>query len=178
MSISQDNGRRVFALQIAGLQYRYHSIVPPSSTNLDADLISGISYDDSQAIVAVGSFNSSIDPNGGVAEYGSISLELSILKNGLASDPGVVFGRIGKRSGNISRANLETDITFNALPQTINLDSDLSSLSTPRLMHIGAETFRVTAFTSSSMTIADRGVAGSQYQSHRIDCTNLIDPIC
>ena len=169
MSISQDNGRRVFALQIAGLQYRYHSIVPPSSTNLDADLISGISYDDSQAIVAVGSFNSSIDPNGGVAEYGSISLELSILKNGLASDPGVVFGRIGKRSGNISRANLESDITFDPLPQTINLDSDLSSLSTPRLMHIGAETFRVTAFTSSSMTIADRGVAGSQYQSHRID---------
>jgi len=169
MSISQDNGRRVFAIQIAGLEYRYHSINPPTSTNLDADLISGISYNDSQAIVAVGAFNSSIDPNGGVAEYGSVSLELSILKNGLASDPGVVFGRIGKRSGNVSRANLESDITFDPLPQTINLDSDLSSLSTPRLMHIGAETFRVTSFTSSSMTIADRGVAGTQYQSHRID---------
>ena len=163
MSISKDQGRRVFAVQIAGLQYRYHSIIPPSSTNLDSDVASGIAYEDSQAIVAVGAFNSSIDPNGGVAEYGSVSLELSILKNGLASDPGVVFGRIGKRSANVSRANLETDITFDPLPQIINLDTDLSSLSIPRLMHVGAETFRVTAFTSTTMMLADRGVGGSQW---------------
>ena len=169
MSISKDQGRRVFAVQIAGLQYRYHSIIPPSSTNLDSNVASGIAYNDSQAIVAVGAFNSSIDPNGGVAEYGSVSLELSILKNGLVSDPGVVFGRIGKRSSNVSRANLETDITFDPLPQTINLDTDLSALSVPRLMHVGAETFRVTAFTSTTMKLADRGVGGSQYQSHRLN---------
>ena len=169
MSITRDEGRRVFALEIAGLKYRYHSVNPSSTMNLDTHVISGIQYVDTEAIVSLGSFNSSIDPIGGVAEYGAVSIELSILKNNLESDPGVVFGRIGKRSDNITRANLETDITFDALPQTINLDSDLSSLSVPRLMHIGAETFKVSAFTASSMTISDRGVGGSQFQSHRID---------
>ena len=118
MSITRDEGRRVFALEIAGLKYRYHSVNPPSSSNLDSNMITGISYDDSQAIVSLGSFNSSIDPIGGVAEYGAVSIELSILKNNLESDPGVVFGRIGKRSDNITRANLETDITFDAVSYT------------------------------------------------------------
>ena len=176
MSITNDNARRVFALEIAGLIYRYHSIKPPATTNLNSLMIAGISYDDSEAIISVGTFNSSIDPAGGVAEYGSVSIELSILKNGLNSDPGVVFGRIGKRSDNINRANLESDITFDALPQTINLDSDLSSLSVPRLMHVGAETFKVTSFTSSSMTISNRAVGDSQYQSHRIDSRSSMIP--
>jgi len=169
MSITKDEGRRVFALEIAGLKYRYHSISPPSSSNLNSNIVAGIAYNDSQAIVGLGAFNSSIDPNGGVADYGSVSIDLSILKNNLESDPGVVFGRIGKRSDNVTRANLETDITFNSLPQTINLDSDLSALSVPRLMHIGAETFKVTAFTAANMTISNRGVGDSQFQSHRID---------
>ena len=169
MSITRDEGRRVFALEIAGLKYRYHSIIPPSSSNLNSNIAAFIAYNDTQAIVSIGSFNSSIDPVGGVAEYGAVSIELSILKNNLESDPGVVFGRIGKRSDNITRANLETDITFDSLPQTINLDSDLSGLSVPRLMHIGAETFRASAFTATSMTISNRGVGNSQFQSHRID---------
>jgi hypothetical protein len=176
MSITNDNARRVFALEIAGLIYRYHSIKPPATTNLNSLMVAGISYDDTEAIVSIGAFNSSIDPAGGVAEYGSVSIELSILKNGLNSDPGVVFGRIGKRSDNINRANLESDITFDALPQTINLDSDLSSLSVPRLMHVGAETFKVTSFTSSSMTISNRAVGDSQYQSHRIDSRSSMIP--
>jgi hypothetical protein len=171
MTITNDNARRVFALQIAGLQYRYHSINPPSSSNLDENLISGVvsPYTDTQAITGVGSFQSSIDPAGGVAQYGAVSLELSILKNGLSSDPGIVFGRVGKRSGGVFRANLEENITFDALPQSIDIDRDLTGLSVPRYMHVGAETFRVSSFSSSSMTISHRAVGNTQYQSHKLD---------
>ena len=178
MSITKDNARRVFALEIAGLKYRYHSINPPASSNLDTNLISGISsnYEDSQGIVSIGSFQSSIDPAGGVAQYNSISIELSILKNGLPSDPGIVFGRIGKRSDSVQRANLENDITFNSLPQTIAIDNDFSALSVPRFMHIGAESFRISAFTSNSMTISHRAIGNSQFQSHRIDARSSSIP--
>ena len=90
MSITLDQGRRVFALEIAGLEYRYHSINPPASTNLNANLTTGFPYTDIEAIVAVGAFNSEIDPSGGVAQYSALSIELSILKDGLSSDPGIV----------------------------------------------------------------------------------------
>jgi len=96
--ITSDLGRRVFCLQVAGLPYRYHSINPPSSTNLDANIATGIPYTDAQGIISVGAFNSSIDPSGGLASYSPLSIELSILKDGSASDPGIIFGRVGKRS--------------------------------------------------------------------------------
>ena len=54
MSITRDEGRRVFALEIAGLKYRYHSINPTSTRNLDTHVISGIQYIDTEAIVSIG----------------------------------------------------------------------------------------------------------------------------
>jgi hypothetical protein len=166
--ITSNNGRRVFALQIAGLQYRYHSIVPPSSTNLTANIATSIAYEDVQAIVSVGAFTSEIDPSGGVASHSPLSIELSITKDGTASDPGVIFGRVGKRSSGVSQANLEEDITFASLPQTFDIDQDLSALSVPRLMHVGAETFRCNIINTTSLTFDQRAVGGSQYQSHQI----------
>ena len=156
--ITNDNGRRVFALQIAGLEYRYHSITPPSSTNLTADIATSIPYEDVQAIVGVGAFTSEIDPSGGVASHSPLSIELSITKDGSDSDPGVVFGRIGKRSSGVLQANLEENITFDALPLIFDIDKDFSSLSTPRLMHVGAETFRASAFLSTTVTLDERAV--------------------
>jgi hypothetical protein len=134
--ITSDNGRRVFCLQIAGLDTRYHSIVPPASTNLDSFVTPNISYVDKQAIVGVGAFQSNIDPSGGVATYSPISVSLSILRDGSSTDPGVIFSRVGKRATAVTQANLEENISFDALPQTIDLDTDLSSLSTPRLIHV------------------------------------------
>jgi len=32
MTVSSEHGRRVFALQVAGLEYRYHSNTPPTSS--------------------------------------------------------------------------------------------------------------------------------------------------
>ena len=88
MTVDSDHGRRVFALQIAGLKYRYHSVSPPASTSLDSTIVTGISYVDTQAITAVGSVSASIDPSGGVADYGAVSVTLGINRRGGVSDAG------------------------------------------------------------------------------------------
>ncbi len=175
--ITNDLGRRVFCLQVAGLPYRYHSITPPVSSNLDTTIATGINYTDVQSIVSVGAFNSSIDPSGGLASYSPLSIELSILKDGTASDPGVIFGRVGRRSSSVTQANLDEDLNFNALPQTINIDKDLSSLSVPRLVHVGSETFRASGFTSSSVTVDERALGGSEYQIHAISLQGSSVPV-
>jgi len=175
--ITSDLGRRVFCLQVAGLPYRYHSINPPSSTNLDANIATGIPYTDAQGIISVGAFNSSIDPSGGLASYSPLSIELSILKDGSDSDPGIIYGRVGKKSSGVTQCNLEEVLNFDALPQTIDIDKDLTSLSTPRLVHIGSETFRASAFTSSTVTLDERAVGGSEYQYHAISLQGSSVPI-
>lgn len=174
--INSDNGRRVFCLQIAGLPIRYHSITPPNVSNLDNDITTGISYTDTEGILSVGAFQSSIDPSGGLATYSPLSIELMIKRDGSATDPGIIFSRVGKRAA-VTQTNLEENITFDALPQTIDIDQDLSSLSVPRLIHIGSETFRASAFTSSSMTLSDRAVGDSIYQSHDISLQGTSVPI-
>tara|TARA_Y100000592_G_scaffold9199_2_gene12877 strand:+ start:20841 stop:23885 length:3045 start_codon:yes stop_codon:yes gene_type:complete len=175
--INSDHGRRVFCLQISGLKYRYHSINPPASSNLDSEIVSGISYVDIQAINKVGSFQSSIDPAGGIASYSPISIDLSFLKDGSTYDPGILFNRVGKRAASVAQANLEENINFDPLPQTINIDKDLTSLSTPRIMHVGGESFKISSFTSSSMTISDRAIGDSIYQDHDISLQGSFTPI-
>jgi len=68
-------------------------------------------------------------------------------------------------------------LNFDALPQTIDIDKDLTSLSTPRLVHIGSETFRASAFTSSTVTLNERAVGGSEYQYHAISLQGSSVPI-
>jgi hypothetical protein len=174
--ISADQGRRVFCLQIAGLQHRYHSIKPPASSNLDSNITTGIAYTDTEAILSVGSFNSSIDVAGGLASYSSISIELAIKRDGSDSDPGIVFGRVGKRAS-VFQTNLESNITFSSLPITVNVEEDLSSLSTPRLIHVGGETFRASAIGTSTITLSDRAVGGSPFQSHEISLQGSSIPL-
>ena len=64
MSISSELGRRVFALQVSGLEYRFHSNAPPSSSNLEANIATSIPYIDRQGIISVGAFSASVDPTG------------------------------------------------------------------------------------------------------------------
>ena len=175
--ITNNNGRRVFALQVAGLSTRYLSIAPPSSSNLSSNIATSISYSDVQGIVAVGAFTSNIDPSGGISSHSPLSIELSILKDGSSHDPGGIFGRVGRRSSSVTQTNLDENINFDSLPLTIDIDKDLSALSVPRLMHVGSETFRVNAFTSSSMTIDERALGGTQYQSHDIGLQGSSVPI-
>ena len=96
--INSENGRRVFALEIGGLIYRYHSTTPPSSTSLDATIATGINYIDKQGILTVGAFSASVDPSGGIGEYSAITITLAIDRRGDSGDAGIIFGRCGARS--------------------------------------------------------------------------------
>lgn len=175
--ISSNNGRRVFCLQVAGLQHRYHSISPPTLSNLDNNITTGIAYTDTEAILSVGSFQSSVDPAGGLASYSPLSIDLAVKRDGSISDPGIVFSRVGERS-EATQTNLQTDITFdNTFPLTVNTEDNLSSLSAPALIHVGSETFRASAFGSSSITLSNRAVGGSVYQSHEISLQGTSVPI-
>ena len=100
MIISSDNGRRVFVLQVAGLRYRYMSHeLNLSGSNLDANITTGIAYQNVTGLVSVGALSGSIDPAGGVASYQGVSITLASRgARGAVSDPHVVFGRCGARS--------------------------------------------------------------------------------
>jgi hypothetical protein len=172
MTISSANGRRVFALQVAGLEYRYHSTTPPTSTNLDATIATGINYDDRQGIISVGAFSASVDPSGGIAQYSPLSITLQIDRKGGASDPGVVFGRCGARSAS-TKAQLTN--SSNRQDLTISVDQNFSSLSYPRLFHIGAETVRASAATSVTVFVT-RGQGGTSAQNHEINLEGSFVP--
>jgi len=171
--ITSQHGRRVFALQIAGLEYRYHSNPPPASSNLTSNVAAGIAYVDQEGLVSVSDFSASIDPSGGVAQYDSITLTLGIdRRRGGVGDPGIIFGRCGARSGSI-RSQLSASASRSDL--TFQTASDLTSLSYPRLMHIGAETVRASSATSTSVTVV-RAVGGSVRQAHAVGLEGSFTP--
>ena len=166
--ITSDFGRRVFALQIGGLSTRYLSHdVDVSSSNLDSNLTTGVSYSNVQGIVEVGAYQASIDPAGGIADYAPVSVTLKVDRlRGTSSDPHVIFGRCGPRSTDVSKAQISTDIQHDFPSVVITVDNDFTSLSYPRVFHIGAETVRVSGATSTTLTITNRGVGRTPIQSH------------
>ena len=173
MSVTSQHGRRVFVLEVAGLPQRYHSHPPPSSSNLDANITTGIAYTDIESIVAVGSFSASIDPSGGVATYGAVSVTLGIdRRRGGLNDPGVIFGRCGARSAS-TRARLTQ--SSDRIDTTLTVDTDFSSETFPKLFHIGAETVRATSATSTVITV-QRGVGNTPQQTHSIDLEGSFVP--
>ena len=74
MTITRDNGRRVFALEVGGLLYRYNSGTTPSG--LSSVITSGINYVDVEGIISVSAFSASIDPSGGIGQYEPLPLLL------------------------------------------------------------------------------------------------------
>ena len=103
--IDYDFGRRIFVLEIGGLSIRYvSSDVDVSSSNLNANLTTGVPYVNKQGIVSVGAYQASIDPAGGIANYSPLTVSLSIDRfRGDTTDPHVIFGRCGPRSTDVSR---------------------------------------------------------------------------
>jgi len=173
MSITSQHGRRVFALEVGGLEYRYHSSTPPSSSNLSSTIATGINYTDLEGIVSVGDFSAQVDPSGGVADYDAVTISLSIdRRRGGAGDPGIIFGRCGARSSS-TRSQISASVARDAT--SISTASDLSSLSYPRLLHIGAETVRASAASSSAVTCS-RGVGNTPTQTHSIDLEGSVAP--
>lgn len=166
--ITNDNGRRIFALEIGGLSVRYLSNdVDVSSSNLDSNLTTGVSYTNVEGIVEVGAYQASIDPAGGVAQYAPVSITLKADRlRGTTTDPHVIFGRCGPRSSDVQKGQISTDIPHDFPSVVITVDNDFSSLTFPRVMHIGAETVRVSAATSTTLTITNRGVGRTPIQNH------------
>lgn len=166
--IDYDFGRRIFVLEIGGLSIRYvSSDVDISSSNLDANLTTGVPYVNKQGIVSVGAYQASIDPAGGIANYSPLTVSLSIDRfRGDTTDPHVVFGRCGPRATDVTKAQISTDILHKDATKTITVDQDFTSLSFPRVMHIGAETVRVSGATSTTLTISNRGVGRTPIQNH------------
>ena len=175
MSISSENGRRVFCLEIGGLKYRYHTKLPVGSTNLDADIATSISYVDIESILSVGNFSASIDPSGGIGEYSPVTVSLAIDKKAGEGDAGVIFGRCGARSSGLKAqitATVERDSTF------IRVNSSMTSLSYPRLLHIGGETVRASSALSASLIVVTngRGAGNTPIQYHSIALEGSIGP--
>lgn len=171
--INSENGRRVFALEIGGLLYRYHSTKPPASTSLDSEIATGIDYDDRQGILIVSSFNASLDPSGGIGQYSAVTVTLAIDKKGDLGEPGTVFGRCGARSAS-TKAQLTSNL--NRTGAVVFVDTNLTSLTYPRLMHIGGETVRASAALSTRLIVSDRGVANTPVQNHSIDLEGSLVP--
>jgi len=165
--ITKDNARRVFALEIKGLPVRYYSGPAPSTMATHIDSGSEIAFTDLRAITGVSQYSAQLDPSGGVAEYAPISVSLAIdKKRGGVNDPHVIFERCGLRS-TITKAKIESDILHETTASfSLSVDTDLTSLSYPRLMHIGAETVKISSATSSALTISERGVANTPKQAH------------
>lgn len=172
MSLSDDNARRVFVLQVAGLSVRYYSGVDPAGSNLPSTIATGINYTNVNAISEVGAYQGSIDPSGGVANYGAVTITLNMNRvSGDINDPHVVFGRCGARAADVVRAQLTQDLTHEDAGGFLTIDRDItSSITAPALMHIGAETVRVSIVSSSPdrVFISDRGIGDSPIQSHLI----------
>ena len=173
MSISKDLGRRVFALQVSGLEYRFHSNTPPLTSNLDANIATSIPYIDRQGIISIGAFSASVDPAGGIAEYSALSITLQIDRKADLGDPGIIFGRCGARSAS-TRTQLTS--TANRTSTIFNIDQNLSALTYPRLFHVGSETIRVTNFLSNRLFVSDRGVGDTPQQSHSVDLEGSFVP--
>ena len=172
MSYTSDHGRRVFALEVGGLIYRYHS--GGGTSGLVSTIASGINYVDVEGILSVSAFSASVDPSGGVGQYEPITITLGINKKGGLDDPGIVFGRCGARS-----VTTKAKITANAdrTDASFRVDTNLTSLSYPRLMHIGAETIRVNQATATILlTPAGRGAGNTPLQNHSIDLEGVKVP--
>lgn len=171
--LRDDVGEIGFALEVAGLQYRYYSVGDPAASNLSAAMpdTGGVAtYINVPLLDDVGSIESQLDPGGGIAEYKPIEITLTTqtLYADQEGDPGRVFGRLGRRSvGLIAYLAESASQTQNR----IYVDRDLSGLSYPRLMQLGGETLWVTAAASVAPwdIIATRGVAGTVPQIHEVN---------
>ena len=164
MSVSSQHGRRVFALEVGGLIYRYHS--GAGTSGLNTNIASGIAYEDVEAIIGVSSYSSSLDMSGGIAQYSATTVSLAIdRRRGSDGDPGIIFGRCGARSASLIS---QIDETFDRSATSIEVIEDFSSLTYPRLLHIGGETVRVSSATASTLTVSDRAVGNTPQQTHSI----------
>ncbi len=174
MSITDDRARRVFVLEVAGLPVRYTSgAFDPTDANFLGVITTGIAYEDIEAIVSVGAYSSQLDPSGGVATYGALTVTLASDRvRGGVNDPATIFGRCGARASAPFKAQVTSEILYATDSGTVDIDTTVSGVTYPALFHIGAETIKVTGATpiagGDRLTFTERAVGRSQRQAHLI----------
>lgn len=153
-------------LTLAGLKYRYYDVAQPPTT-----LIHGTSeyYEDVKAILDISNTSDRYDYRSGISEHSPMNITLAtkgIYANNI-SDPGIVFGRVTKKSVTWY-ANITSNIGRETTTTAIEIDKNPSALSFPAILHIDGETILADSYSTSpyKLTNITRGVARSLIQTH------------
>lgn len=172
-----DHTKWAFAIEIAGLEARWFSHIPPTGFGgVILDTLWGtadVAFDDRWGLLEVGDYDWKIDIAGGVVTYGSI--EIAIKTDGheaLTNDALHILGRSGERAAGWTARVIE------AISATWVLDLKVAQpapggWSYPRLIHVDGEAMRVTGFAGTGapgdeyrFTGLTRGVGGTPRQAH------------
>jgi hypothetical protein len=137
--LEDDQGYRVFGLEIQGLMTRFYMGYSPFPTSSLYDL----QYTDLDCIQSISPYQASIEPSGGVATYQPISISLAMDRmRGSSVDPHVIFSRLS-RSSSIWNGQLVANVLRSDDTPNLVVDSN-PSISYPHLLHIGSESFYCT----------------------------------
>lgn len=126
-----------------------------------------------------------LDVARGVVDIGTLDVHLRTFDGtpleGDATDPGAIFGRFGPAGATLYGFLTETIKRDTAIspgtPLTVDVDTDFSSLSFPRFVHIGAECFYAHSATSSTLTLYYRERLGTLPQAHIADTLSGSRPL-
>jgi hypothetical protein len=142
--LQDDQGYRVFGLEIQGLMTRFYMGANPFTASSLYDL----SYTDLDCIQSITPYQAEIEPSGGVATYQPISISLAMDRmRGASIDPHVIFSRLS-RSSSIWGGQLVANVLRSDNTPDLVVDSN-PSISYPHLLHIGSESFYCTSQSES-----------------------------
>lgn len=166
---NSQNRRWNFLLEVDGLPYRFSSSVLPPIKEISG--VPGRFYTDRIGIVNIGGLNGTLDPLGGIAEYGQIDIMLA--SDGRYTDytdPITIFSTLGFRSASGFALVTEYISSKDTAPMTIKVDRDMSEFSYPRLVHIGQEAFWATGFDDETFEfeISQRAILNTNPRTHTV----------
>ena len=142
--LQDDQGYRVFGLEIQGLMTRFYMGANPFTASSLYDL----SYIDLDCIQSITPYQAEIEPSGGVATYQPISISLAMDRmRGSSIDPHVIFSRLS-RSSSIWNGQLVANVLRSDNTPDLVVDSN-PSVTYPHLLHIGSESFYCTSQSES-----------------------------
>ena len=142
--LQDDQGYRVFGLEIQGLMTRFYMGANPFTASSLYDL----SYIDLDCIQSITPYQAEIEPSGGVATYQPISISLAMDRmRGSSIDPHVIFSRLS-RSSSIWNGQLVANVLRSDDMPDLVVDSN-PSVTYPHLLHIGSESFYCTSQSES-----------------------------
>ena len=144
--IRDDQGSRVFGLQIEGLTTRFYFRKSPFVVDSIGEPPNQIQYTDLDCLESISDYSAELQPSGGIATYSPMTINLVMDRmRGSSNDPNVLFGRL-LRSSSVWRGQLVSEISRDDDNPIITVDSN-PNLTYPHLIHIGAESFLITQQT-------------------------------